>query len=142
MSRVGIVTDSTSCLPPDMVKEYDIRIVPATRMIDGKAYSDPVGLTSDVFWHLFKGAKEMPTTGAISAGAFAATFLELSKSVDSILCIFVSKALSAINESAVQASEMVKSRDSNTSIEIIDSKTSTGAMGFLVMEAARAAQAG
>ncbi|MFP3975178.1 MAG: DegV family protein [Chloroflexota bacterium] len=119
------MTDSTSCLPPDVVKEYDIRVVPATLMIDGKAYSDQVSLTSDEFWRMFKEAKDIPTTGAISSGAFAATFLELSKSVDGIVCILVSGALSAIHESAVQAREMVKSRDSNTPIEIIDSKTSS-----------------
>jgi fatty acid-binding protein DegV len=28
MSKIGIATDTTSCLPPKLVKEYDIRIMP------------------------------------------------------------------------------------------------------------------
>jgi len=28
MSKTGIVTDTASCLPPELVKKYDIRIVP------------------------------------------------------------------------------------------------------------------
>ncbi|MFP3974965.1 MAG: DegV family protein [Chloroflexota bacterium] len=142
MSKVGIVTDSTSCLPPDLVREYDIRIVPATFSIDGKSYMDQVDISSDEFWRLFKGAKQMPTTGAISPGAFVNTFTELAESTDSILCILVSKALSAINESAVQGRDMMQSRYPNLNIEIIDSKISTGAMGFIVLEAARAAWEG
>ena len=49
MSRVGIVTDTTSCLPPELVKEYDIRIVPVGLVIGGKHYQD-TDLTNEEFW--------------------------------------------------------------------------------------------
>jgi DegV family protein with EDD domain len=142
MSKVGIVTDSISCLPTELIKEYDIRIVPAGFSLNGKGYLDQVDLTPDEFWRLFKKAKEMPTTSAISPGAFATAFAELGKITDNIVSILVSKALSAINEAAVQARQLVKSEHPNLNIEIIDSKTATGAQGFIVLEAARAAQAG
>ena len=41
-----------------------------------------------------------------------------------------------------QAREIVKSEHTGLNIEIIDSKTAAGALGFIVLEAARAAQAG
>ncbi len=142
MSKVGIVTDSTNCLPAELIKEYDIRVVPCNLAIDGKAYLDQVDITPDEFWRLFKEAKEMPTTGAVSPGAFISVFTELRKSTDNIVCILLPKVLSAINEIAVHAAETVKAEHPNLNIEIIDSKTSGGAMGFIVLEAARAAQAG
>jgi len=142
MSKVGIVTDSTNCLPPELIKEYDIRVVPVAFSINGRVYQDQIDITPDEFWRLFKEAEEMPTTSAVSPGAFLSTFAELAKSTDSIVCIPLSKVLSAINEIAVQAREMVKSEHPNLNIEIIDSTTATGAMGFIVLEAARAAQAG
>lgn len=141
MSEVGIVTDSTGCLPPELVKEYGIRIVPVGLVIDGKGYRD-TDLTNEEFWKLFYRAKELPTTSSASLGDFASTFTDLGKSTDSIVCIVVSKALSATHEAVVQAREMVKDGHPNLNIEIIDSKTATGALGFIVMEAARAARAG
>jgi len=62
------------------------------------------------------------TTGAPPLGDYIEIFRGLAQSVNSILCIFVSKALSAINEAAVQASVMFKSE--NTSLPL----TLTGVM--------------
>ncbi len=141
MSKVGIVTDSINCLPQELIKEYDIRVVPVPLAINGKSYRDQVDLTPDEFWKIFPEMKEY-TTGAPPLGEITAVFKELGKSSDSIVCITVSKALSAINEAFAQASEMVKKENPALTIEVIDSRTAAGAQGFIVLEAARAAQAG
>ncbi len=142
MSEVGIVTDSTNCLPAELIKEYGIRVAPVHLIIEGRDYRDQVDITPTEFWKIFRTSKEMWTTSAVSPGDFANAFTELAKSTDSTVCIVVSKALSATHESAVQAGEMVRAENPNLNIEIIDSKTSTGALGFVVLEAARAARAG
>jgi len=142
MSKVGIVTDSTNCVPPELIKEYDIRVVPLGLIINGKAYRDQVDITPAEFYRIYKDLKEMPTTSTVSPGDLASIFTNLAKSTDSIVCIVVSKALSATYSSAEQAREMVRSEHPGLNIEIIDSKNSTGALGFIVLEAARAAQAG
>ena len=142
MSRVGIVTDSTNCLPAELIKEYDIRVGPLGLIIDGKDYRDQVDITPAEFYRMYRGLKEIPTTSAVSPGDFADIFTELGKSTDSIICIVVSKALSATYSSAEQARDIVRSEHPGLNIEIIDSKTATGALGFIVLEIARAAQAG
>ncbi len=141
MAKVGIVTDSTSCIPAELVHKYDIRIVPVALVIDGKCYLD-TELTNQEFWKLFYAAKQPVTTQAASPTDFATTFKELAKSTDSIVCIVVSKALSATYEAAVHGSKLAREEYPNLNIEIVDSKTSTGALGFIVLEAARAAHAG
>ncbi|MFC1980099.1 DegV family protein [Chloroflexota bacterium] len=141
MSTIGIVTDSTNCLPAELIEEYDIRVVSVGFSFDGKAYRDK-DITNDEFWRLFHEAKGMPTTSAASPGDFASAFTELGKSADSIVCMVLSRALSATHEAATQAREMVKAEQPGLNIEIIDSKTSAGALGFIVLEAARAAKAG
>ena len=141
MSKVGIITDTTSCLPPELVKEYDIRIVPVGLVIGGKHYND-TDLTNDEFWKLFYAADGESTTTAANPAEFAKIFTELGKSTDSIICIVVSKALSATHQAAMKGSEMAKKTNPKLNIEIVDSKTSAGALGFLVLEAARAAQSG
>jgi DegV family protein with EDD domain len=141
MSKVGIVTDTTSCLPPELVAEYGIRIVPVGLIIGGQHYKDSE-LTNEEFWQLFYAAKGSSTTAAASPGDFASIFEELGKSTDSIVCILVSKALSATLEAATQGKKLIKEKNPEANIEILDSRTSAGALGFVVLEAARAAKAG
>ena len=141
MSKVAIVTDSISCLPPELVKEYDIRIVPVGLVIDRKVYKD-TELSNEKFWELFYATKENITTNAGNPADFENTFAELAKNTDSIICIPVSKALSATYSMAVKAGENLKEKFPKLKVAAVDSKSSTGAQGFIVLEAAKAAKAG
>jgi DegV family protein with EDD domain len=142
MSRIGILTDTTNCLPPELIKQYSISVVPVGLVIDGKTYRDQFDITPAEFWNKFMTAEEIPGTSAPSPGDIEALFTELSQSYDDIVCILVSKILSATQSSAVLAKEQVLKNKPKLRIEIIDSKCAAGAMGFMVLEAARAAQAG
>ena len=53
----------------------------------------------------------------------------------------MSKALTATQESAYLAKRMLRREKPHLLVEIIDSKTSAGALGFIVLEAARAVRA-
>jgi DegV family protein with EDD domain len=141
MSKVGIVADSSSCIPAEFVKEFGIGIAPVGLVIDRKRYLD-TELSTEEFWKLFYKAKELPTTTGVNPSDFASVYTRLGKSTDSIVCITVSSKLSVIHKSAIQAIDMVREENPNLKIEVIDSNSGTGAHGFLVMEAARAAQAG
>ncbi len=142
MSKVGIVTDSTSCLPNELIKEYGILMAPVHLVIEGKDYRDQVDITPSEFWRIFKSLKELPTTAAAGPGDWINAITEMAKSTDNIVCITLSKKLSATHEGAVQARDIMKSEHPNINIEVIDSETATGALGFVVLEAARAAHAG
>ena len=141
MAKVGIVTDTISCLPPEVIKEYDIHVVPTSLSIDDKPYRDQVEITTEEFWKLFPEMKRF-SSGAPILGDLTETFTELGKTTDSIAYIAVSTGVSATYETAVQAKDIVKSEHPNLNIEVIDSKSGGGGQGFVVIEAARAAQAG
>lgn len=141
MSKVAIVTDSISCLPPEILKEYDIRVVPVGLVIDRKTYRD-TDLTNEKFWEMFYSVNEPITTTAGNPADFEATFSDIARDCDSIVCILVSKALSSTYSMAVQAGQDLMQKKSGLKVAVVDSKTSTGAQGFIVLEAARAARAG
>jgi DegV family protein with EDD domain len=141
MAKVGIVTDTISCLAPEKVEEYGIRQVPVSLNINGKEYRDLVDLSPDNFWKMFPGIKEF-STGAPALAEYTGIFQELGRTTDSIACTFVSKALSATCEAAIQARDLFLKENPGVKIEIIDSRTAAGAQGFVVLEMARAAQAG
>jgi DegV family protein with EDD domain len=141
MSRVTIVTDTVSCLPANLVKEYGIYIIPVGLVIDRKCYPD-TELSNEEFWKLFNQTREQITTNATNPADFEALFTKISKNTDDICCIHVSKKLSATYNSAVMARDTLKQLIPSLKIEIVDSLTATGAQGFIVLEAAKAAQAG
>ncbi len=141
MSKVTVVTDSVTCLPAETIAESGIRVVPCGLIIDGKPYRDQVDISSDEFWKRFSTLKQVSTSGALP-GEFVNVFRSEAKENNSIVCIVLSKALSVSYKSAGQARDIIKAEFPNLDIEIIDSKTVIGAEGFVVREAARAAQAG
>jgi DegV family protein with EDD domain len=136
MAKVGIVTDSISCLPPEKINEYDIRVVPVALNINGRPYRDGMDIDSDGFWKMFPELKEF-TTGAPALSEYMDILKDLSKTADEIISIFVSKALSAIGEAAVQAVDLLKKENTRINIQIVDSRTAAGAEGFIVEEVAR-----
>jgi DegV family protein with EDD domain len=142
ISLVRIITDTTNCLPPELIKKYEILVVPVGLVIEGKFYRDMVDMTPADFWKIFPDLKDPPSTNAANPGDFLTAFEEAGKSSPDILCILVSKALTATFESAYQARRTVRNDHPEFNIEIIDSHTSAGALGFIVLEAARAAQEG
>jgi len=140
MSEVRIITDSTSCLPDDLREQYDIGLVPTGLVVNGKVYLDQVDLTASEFWRLFKKTTTPITTSAVSPGEFIVKFAEIGKTANDIICILVSKALTASHQAAYTARDMIKQNNPQLNIQIVDSKTSTGALGYIVLEAARVAQ--
>ncbi len=141
MSKVAVITDSISCIPPELLKEYDILVIPIGMIINRKVYKD-TDLTNAEFWKLFYATKENITTVAINPAEFESTFTELAKKTDSVVLITMSRLLSSTHNAGCQAKENLKQKQPTLKIEVIDSKQTTGAEGFIVLEAARAAQAG
>jgi DegV family protein with EDD domain len=141
MSKVAIVTDSISCIPIELVKEYGISVIPISLVINRKSYRD-TDLSNEEFWDLFYKCKEPITTNAGNPADFEAKFTELAGITESIFCCLVSKKLSATYNMACQARDSLKLKMPNLNIEVLDSKSATGAQGYIILEAARAAQAG
>jgi len=141
MTKTAIVTDTISCLPPEIIREYGIKVVPVGLVIDRKVYRD-TEISNEQFWEMFGKAKEPITTNAGNPADFEAAFNELAKTADNIVCIPVSKALSATYEMADKAGQSLMQRLPGKKVRVVDSKTSTGAQGFIVMEAAKAAPNG
>ncbi len=141
MSKVAIVTDTVSCLPSSLLQQYNVEAIPVGMIIDKKLYLDNE-ITNEEFWHLFKIAKDPVTTAAANPLDFENAFLKLARRTTDICCILVSKKLSATHGAAVLAKKTAEQKNPSLKVQIVDSLTAAGAEGFVVLEAARAAQAG
>jgi len=136
---VKIVTDSVADLPSGVVKELGITVIPILVRFGEKVYRDGIDLTSEQFYEKLKESKTLPVTSVPSPGAFAEAYDSLAEKTDEILAIIVSSKLSGTYEVALQSVELMKKK---CRVEVIDSGWATMAQGFIVMKAAKAAQAG
>lgn len=142
MKRVAVLTDSVACLTRKQVDRYQIRIVPANIIFQGKVYRDWVELSPSLAYEFLRRDPKCFETAPGSPGDFLDAFRELSREVKSILCITLSAGLSVMYDNAVIAKEDAKHQFPQTAIEVFDSRTVTAAEGFVVLEAARAAAEG
>lgn len=136
MSRIKIVTDSSTTIEPHLLEELGITVVPLSVMIDGVVYSDS-DLTEGQFLQLMRNAKSLPKTSQPPVGVFAETFTDLAKDGSQVIAIVLSHALSGTVEAARQGATL-----SGVDVTVIDSSFTDQAAKFQVVEAARLAQAG
>ena len=140
--KVAVMTDSTCCLPETLAKELGIRIVPLIINYRGKSYRDGIDITPEEVYSIMRLKKELPTTSTASPGAFMQAYHELSKEAETILCITLTGLQSKTFETALIAKNMVAEELPDTRIEVLDSRSVAGALGFIVLESARAASRG
>ena len=142
MPSVGVVTDSTACIPPDVAKRHGITVIPLDLAFGDTVYRDGLEEGSAAFYEALRTAKEPPTTAAPAPGVYADTILRAGRERDAVVCLTVSRQFSAMYEAAVQGAELARERAPNLDIRVVDSGAAAMAQGFVVLEAARTAQAG
>lgn len=140
MKKVAILTDSTAYLPQNLLAKYEIATIPLEVIWGDETFQDGVTIQPEAFYQRLQTAKTMPSTSQPSAGAMKEMFTRLLEQDCAVLGIFLSSKLSGTMQSATQARDMLASGAEK--IEIFDSQTTTMAMGFQVLAAARAAAEG
>jgi len=142
MVKVAIITDSTCCLPQELVEKYDICLVPLLIIHEGMSYRDGIDITPGQVYKIMRERKNLPTTSTPAAGNFLDTYRQLSQQAEGILCITLTGLQSKVFGAASLAKKMAKEVIPDTPIEVIDSRAVAGALGFIVLEAARTASQG
>jgi DegV family protein with EDD domain len=136
--KLGFVTDGNSDLPPDLAQQHGIQVVPTILVIEGRQYADGEGITRSDFYARLPSMQVFPTTAAPSIGDFFERYQKLfDAGCDHILSIHSALKLTAICDIAQQAA-----RDFPNRITVLDSGSLSLGLGFQVLAAAEAAEAG
>lgn len=138
---IKIVTDSTSYIPKQYIDEYGISVVSLNVILNGDSYRE-VELSNETFYEKMKQAKEIPTSSQPAPGEISDIFKRIISSGDSILGIFLSSDMSGTVSSANLVKDMILEEYPEGRIEIIDSRTNCMQLGYVVLEAAKAAKEG
>jgi DegV family protein with EDD domain len=128
--RIRFVTDSTADLPPDIVNQWNIGVVPAFVNYGGNSYADDgVELRRGDYYAQMAEMPELPTTAAPSAGIAARVINETFEDADHLFILTLPAKLSGIyNAMRLGASELPPQR-----VTLIDSGQVSIALGWQVI---------
>jgi DegV family protein with EDD domain len=138
MSRIAIVTDSLASMPEELINQYDIKVAPQVLIWGEETFLDGVDISPKEFYARLETAKLMPTTSQATLASFKEIFEPLVAEGRPILAIVGSSKLTATMNSAEQAKALFP----DATIEVVDSLGVAMSMGFQVLAAARAVEAG
>jgi DegV family protein with EDD domain len=138
---IALVTDSACDLPPDVLDRYQVHVVPLQLSFGEVPYLDKVTVTPDQFYRMLDEQKEQAKTAQPSPQAFESLYASLAAHYDSIIAVHLSGKLSGTHSTSLAAARRV-SESTGKRITVIDSRTISGAQGFLVREIAQRIEAG
>lgn len=138
MSKIAIVTDSSANIPPSLMQNLNIHIIPLWLLWDQKRYRDNVDIDTDTFYQRLKTSKTLPSSSQPTPGEFIDFFNNLAVSFDTIVAPLVSSNISGTFASAMLA----KNELPDLNIELIDTRQGAMGAGLAVLTTARLAAAG
>lgn len=131
MEKIKIITDSTADLPLEIIKEFDIEVLPLLVSFGDEQYLDGVDIKLPEFLDKMKNSDVFPATSQINPQRFYDCFKNYLKQDYKILSIHLSSKMSGTYQSACIAKEMLDTED----IIVIDSLNVTSGLGLLVYKA-------
>ncbi len=128
--KIKITADSTCDLGAELVKKYDIGIVPLTVLLGERICLDGVDITPRDIFDYVAASGVLPKTSAPSAEDYTAFFGELLKDADSIIHFNISsKASSSYNNASCAAKAF------NGRVQVVDTEALSTGQGLLALKA-------
>lgn len=134
-----IFSDGSCDLPPELVKEKNITVVPFYVSFDKEHYFKEIEEISirEFYQKMVDNPKVFPVSSLPSTQDYVDAFLPMVKQEKPIICICISTKLSGSMQSAVTAKNIILEDHPEAEITIIDATVNTVLQGLYVLEAVR-----
>jgi DegV family protein with EDD domain len=136
VTDVGIVTDSTSDLPVELAREWDIAVLPLSVNIGDETYPDG-SFSQEEFFERMQSAEALPTTSQPAVGDFVELYTSRLERFREIVSVHLPSTVSGTIESARSAAAEFGGR-----VRVVDAHFWSGPLGLMALRAGRAARAG
>lgn len=131
--NIKIMSDSTCDLSEELLKKYNITLVPLTIIKAGQAYSDGVTITpAEIYAHVAAGG-DLCSTTAMNVGEYQEWFQKFANDYDGILHINISAEFSSSYQNACLAAEEFDN------VRVVDSRNLSTGQGLVVLKACQLA---
>lgn len=137
-SRIAIVADSACDLPPDVLDERQIHVIPLALSFGDQQFLDKLTIRPDQFYGLLETSPVHPKTAVPPVMTAQNLFSFLASHYDSIIAITLSDKLSGVYNMFVMAAAQFQGK----TISVINSRTISASIGLLVAQASDMAEAG
>lgn len=138
MSNYKIITDSTCDLPPKIIKELKIHVIPMEYTLDGINHFQDIfdnGEKTKAFYNHLKDGKK-PATSMINTQRYIDIFSSYLDQGRDVLHISFTSGLSGSHNASRMAADELKELYPERKIIVIDSKAASIGQGLLVYHAA------
>lgn len=144
MPKVAIVTDSAASIPESIMEELKIHWVPYYIHRGSEVLRDLVNIQRNAFYKWLPSAIELPKTACPGPGDYVSTYTRLAEEegAEEIISIHMTSKGSGAYQAALMARDMVKETIPKLKVEVVDTLNVSLCMGWMVIEAARAALEG
>ena len=136
---VKIIADSTCDLSEELLKKYDISIIPLHIVLGDREYRDLTELSPDEIYAWSEENKATPKTSAASIEDTIAVMQPLLDHGDEIIAFCISEQMSTTGNIFRMVAEEL---DTSDRVSVIDSQNLSTGIGLLVIAAAEMAQDG
>ena len=129
--KIKITADSTCDLSEELLRKWDITLMPMHILMGEESYLDGVTIRpAEVFAHVNAGGK-MPKSAAANLVEYTDFFANYAKEYDAVIHISVSSKLSSCYQNARLAA------DEFENVYVVDSQNICTGQGYLVLRAAK-----
>ena len=136
---VKIFADSTCDLSPELIKKYDVTIIPLHIILDDEEFEDGININPDQIFAWSDLHSKTPKTSAPSIETAIRRMKPSLDQGDEILCFSISASMSTSGNIIRLAAEELNKEDHVT---VIDSMNLSTGIGLLVIEASIMAREG
>ncbi len=135
---IKIITDSTCDIPDDLIRQYDITIIPHYIIWGNDQFRDRVDMQPLDFYKRLASDPIYPSSSQASIVDFKRVFEEVAaQGASEIIALTVSSAMSGAYHMACEAAKLV-----NIPVSVVDGKGPTMSLGWQALAAARARDTG
>lgn len=138
MRKIKIVTDSSCDLNNEIIRKYNIEIVPLNVAFGDKIYEDG-DIEKAQFYEMMDKSPVLPKTSCPSPERFIKSY---EGEEDEILVITLASKLSGTYSTAVLAKDMFEEEYPDKKVAVIDTETGSIGQGLLIVKAAQLAEEG
>jgi len=137
MSPVKVVVDSTADLPPEVVTDLGITVIPCLIRFGDQTFREDVDMSRAEFYARLQTDPHFPGTASPPPGVFEETYRRLAAEADTIVSIHLSAQHSGIFNAARLGAEAVADELCVVPVDAGQISLGTGLMTILAAEAAR-----
>ncbi len=135
-TKILIASDSTTDLSPELIEQYNIKILPLGVSLGDKQYTDGVDIDPDFIYKNYEETGKLPKTSAVNMAECEAFLRRYVDEGYRVIFFTISSEMSSTQNNARMAAELVEGA------YVVDTRNLSTGGGLLLIAASEMAQAG